>query len=158
VALFATRGDDPAKSMHGREQGRGSVALVIVRHGGGPTGLHWKAGLGTVKRLHLALLVPAQHQRVLGRGHVQAHDVLELFDELGVPRSSDERWDTTEFHQFRSTTLGTVGHPATAHCQYSTASRREVMAVAPVDGLRRTRSRAVGELQRRPEVSSRGAL
>jgi hypothetical protein len=57
-----------------------------VRHGGGPTGLHRQAGLGTVKRLHLALLVTAQHQRVLGRGHVQAHDVLEFFDELGITR------------------------------------------------------------------------
>lgn len=55
------------------------MQLVIVRHGGGPTGLHWKAGLGTVKRLDMALLVTAQHQCVLGRGHLQAHDLGRVY-------------------------------------------------------------------------------
>ena len=35
---------------------------------------------------HLTLLIAAQHQRMLGRRHIQAHDVFEFFDELRVSR------------------------------------------------------------------------
>jgi hypothetical protein len=43
-------------------------------------------GLGAVERLHLALLVAAQHQRVLGRRHVQAHDVFQFLDKGRITR------------------------------------------------------------------------
>jgi predicted ABC-type sugar transport system permease subunit len=58
-----------------------------VGHGGRTALLQWQAGLSALQRLHLALLVAAQHQRVFGRRHVQAHDVLELLDEPEVTRN-----------------------------------------------------------------------
>lgn len=84
MTLLATRDDGTVKRIHCREQGRGSVALVVMRHGGGPAGLHRQAGLSTIKCLHLAFLVTAQHQRVLGRGHVQADNIFGFLDELRI--------------------------------------------------------------------------
>ena len=86
MALLATRDDRTVEGTHRGKQRGGAVALVVVRHGGGTTGLHRQARLGAIKRLHLALLVATQHQRVLGRGHVQTDDVFELLDELGIAR------------------------------------------------------------------------
>ena len=55
--------------------------------------LQRQPGLCAVQRLHLALLVAAQHQRMLGRGHVQPHDVFELLDELRVTRDLEAAHD-----------------------------------------------------------------
>ena len=85
---------------------RRSRLVVIVRHGGRTALLHWQPRLRSVQRLHLALLVAAQHQRVFGRRHVQAHDVFELLDELGIAR------DFEAAHQVRLQAVGTLSIPA----------------------------------------------
>ena len=66
------------------EQGGGAVALVVVGHRAGAAGLHRQARLGAVERLDLALLVDAQHQRLLGRVEVQPDDVGQLLGEARV--------------------------------------------------------------------------
>ncbi len=43
--------------------------------------LNGRPGLSSVQRLDLALLVDAQHQRLVGRIQVQAHDVAQFLDE-----------------------------------------------------------------------------
>ena len=48
------------------------------------SGLERQARLRAVERLDLALLVERDGHRVLGRVHVEAHDVLDLLGELGI--------------------------------------------------------------------------
>ena len=72
--------------VEGCEQRRRAMALVVVRHGRAPTALHRQPRLGAVERLDLALLVHREHQRVLGRVHVEPDDVADLLDELRVVR------------------------------------------------------------------------
>jgi hypothetical protein len=43
-----------------------------------------QTGLRTVQGLDLALLVAAQHNGVLGRREIEAHDVVELLNEMLV--------------------------------------------------------------------------
>ena len=62
------------------------MALVVV---GAPLDLaraHRQQRLRAVQRLDLRLLVHAQHQRALGRAHVEADDVAHLLDEQRVVR------------------------------------------------------------------------
>ena len=60
--------------------------FVVVRHRLGAPGLRRQPGLRAVRRLHLALLVAAQHQRMLGRGPGPAQEVFDLLDKLRVAR------------------------------------------------------------------------
>ena len=60
------------------------MALVVVGHGPGLAGLERQARLGAIERLDLRLLVDRQHDRVLGRGDVEADDILELGGEIGI--------------------------------------------------------------------------
>ena len=91
--------------------------------------LQRQPGLRAVQRLHLALLVAAQHQRVLGRRHVQAHDVFELLDELRVAR------DLEAAHEVG---LQAVGLPVAHHGAGADLQYRGHLARAPVRGrLRR---------------------
>lgn len=53
-------------------------------------------GLRAVQRLDLALLIAAQHQRMLGRRHVQADDVFELFDKLTMSSSFSTNFGSRE--------------------------------------------------------------
>ena len=55
MTLLATRDDGTVKRIHRREQSRGSVALVIVRHGAGLARLHRQAGLGAIRHLQNSL-------------------------------------------------------------------------------------------------------
>ena len=96
-----------------------------MRHRLCATLLDWQTRLRTVQRLHLALLVAAQHQRVLGRGDVQAHDVFELLDELRVAR------DLEATHQVR---LQAVGLPVAHHGAGADLKHRSHLACAPVRG------------------------
>src|ERR1039458_8743193 len=61
-----------------------AVAFVIVRHGGAASALQRQAGLGTIQGLNLALLVGAQHQRVLRRIEIQADDVFQFLGECRI--------------------------------------------------------------------------
>ncbi len=60
--------------------------MGVVGHGGGTAGLHRQTRLGAIEGLHLALLIATQHQRMLGRRHIQTDDVFELLGKLGVTR------------------------------------------------------------------------
>ena len=57
------------------KQRRRAVALVVVGHRGRPALLQGQARLCAVEGLDLALLVHAQHQRLVRRVHVKADDV-----------------------------------------------------------------------------------
>ncbi|MNL64237.1 hypothetical protein D3C87_1884310 [compost metagenome] len=93
VALLAL-GDDLAIEHveRGKQRGR-AIALVIVGHGGGAPLLQRQTGLCAIQRLHLALLIAAQHQRVLGWRHVQANDGFKLLDKLRIARDLEAAHD-----------------------------------------------------------------
>ena len=86
VLLHATADHRAVENVEGREQGGCAVALVIVRHRLAFAGLERQAWLGAVECLDLGLLVDREHQRVGGRSHVEADDVFELGDEIGIAR------------------------------------------------------------------------
>ena len=65
----------PGLHVRSSEQRRCAVALVVVRHCGRTALLHRQARLRAVERLDLALLVDAEHQCLVRRVHVEAHDV-----------------------------------------------------------------------------------
>lgn len=64
----------------GKQCGR-AVAFVVVGDALGVAKAHGQHGPGALQRLALALLVNADHQRVVGRAQVQAHDITQLLDE-----------------------------------------------------------------------------
>src|SRR5664280_622400 len=70
--------------VEGREQGGGAVSLVVVGHRPGPTLLHRQAGLGSVERLDLRLLVEGEHDGIAWRVHREAHHVDQLVLEVRV--------------------------------------------------------------------------
>ena len=57
---------------------------VIVGAALSVAGLHRQRLLGPVQRLNLALFVDAEHDRLLGRVQIQADDIGDLRDQLGV--------------------------------------------------------------------------
>src|SRR5664279_4219839 len=78
-------GDDTAVDDVERREERGSaVAKVVVSHALDITESHRQDRLGALQGLHLALLVHAQYQRVVGRIKIQPNDVADLFDEERV--------------------------------------------------------------------------
>lgn len=70
--------------LQGGEQGRCAIALVVVRHGSGASLLHRQAWVRAIERLDLALLVDAQHQRLVGRIEVEANHVGNLVGEFRI--------------------------------------------------------------------------
>ena len=79
--------DDLAFQHVKRGEQRGcAVAFVIMRHGSGASLLHRQTGLGAIKRLNLALFVDAEHERVIGRVHIEADHIFKLLDEIA------DRW------------------------------------------------------------------
>ena len=70
--------------IQGGEQGRGAMALVVVRHGSGAALLHGQSWLRAIQRLDLALLVDAQHQRLVGRVEVEDDHIGNLVGEFGI--------------------------------------------------------------------------
>ncbi len=84
VPLLALTNDLTVKHVECCKQRGGAVALVVMRHRLRTPLLQRQAGLRAVQRL--ALFVAAQPQGVFCRRHVQAHDVFNFFDELGVTR------------------------------------------------------------------------
>ncbi len=68
------------------EQGRRAMTLVIVRHSACAASLHRQSRLCAIEGLDLALLIDAQHQRLVGRVEIEPHDVLNFFGELRIVR------------------------------------------------------------------------
>ena len=84
MALHALADDLAGGDIERREQGRRSMALVIVGQGSGAPFLHRQTRLRAVERLDLALLVERKHQRLVRRVEVKPDDILDL---LAEPRS-----------------------------------------------------------------------
>ena len=125
MTLCATRDHRAIQRAHGREQGCGPVALVIVRHRFRASFFQRQAGLGPIKGLYLAFLVAAQHQGVFGWRHVQAHDVFELLDKF---------WITRHLEGFDSVGLEAMGAPHLEHRGIRDAHLGGQCARAPVGG------------------------
>ena len=68
------------------KQRRGPMPFVIVRAPLGLSRAHRQQGLSPVQSLNLALFIHAEHRGMLGRVHVQAHNVAHLLDQLWVRR------------------------------------------------------------------------
>jgi hypothetical protein len=110
--------------QRGKQRGR-AVALVVVRHRLGATLLQRQARLRAIQRLDLALLVAAQHDGVLWRGHVQVDDVFEFLDEQRIAR------DLEAAHQVR---LQAIGLPMAHHRTGTDLQDSSHLARAPVCG------------------------
>jgi len=84
VPVVAHADHGAIQRAHGREQGGGSVALVVVGHGSAASLLQRKTGLCTVQRLDLALFIGAQHDGVFRRVEIETNDGLQFLGELGI--------------------------------------------------------------------------
>ena len=128
VAGHAFADDGAVEHVERREQGRGAVALVVMRHRPAAALLHRQARLGAVKGLDLALFIDRQHQGLVGRIEVEADDILDLGDEVRIAR---------ELEGFRQMRLEPVRGPDLVHRRRCDASPRRHRAFAPVGGIRR---------------------
>src|SRR6266446_9703209 len=77
--------DDPAGcDVEGGKQRCGAMALVVVTTARRLARSHGQHRLTAVQRLDLRLLIDTQYDGALGRGHVEADDVANLGDEVGI--------------------------------------------------------------------------
>ena len=86
VAIHALANDLAGGDVERGEQGRRTMALVIMRYGAGAALLHWQPRLRAVEGLDLAFLIDAQHQCPVGRVEIKPNDVLNFFSELRIIR------------------------------------------------------------------------
>jgi len=84
VAWLALRQHLPGQHVQGREQRRRSVPLVIMGHALDIAEAQRQQRLGALQRLHLALLINAQHQGIVRRIQVQPDYIAHLLDEEGI--------------------------------------------------------------------------
>src|SRR6266404_5227719 len=84
VAGHALADDCAVEHVESRKQGRGAVALVVMRHRPAAALLHRQPRLGAVERLDLAFFIDRQHQGLVGRIEVKADDILDLGDEVRI--------------------------------------------------------------------------
>ena len=80
VALHALADHRPGGDIEGGEQRGRAMALIIMGHGAGTALLHRQPRRGAVERLDLALLVDAQHHRLVWGAQVEADDILDFLD------------------------------------------------------------------------------
>lgn len=125
VSLLALTNDLTVQHDECRKQRCGAVALVVVRHSLRTPLLHRRSQLRAIQRLHLAFLVAAQYQGVLGWRHVQPYDVFKLFNELRVTR------DLEASHDVR---LQAIGLPVPHHGAGADAQLDAHLSRAPVRG------------------------
>src|SRR5712691_3115551 len=142
VARQALADDAAVERVEGGEQGGGAVAFVVVGHRAGAAFLHRQARLCPVQCLDLALLVDAEHERLLRRVEVEPDDVCELLAEARVVGKL-ERLDPMG--------LETVRVPDPLHARRADALRLGHRATAPVrlTGRRRLRGRCDDRLDLR---------
>ena len=86
MTRLAFADDDARLDVERGKQRGGAIAFVVVRHRLRPALLHRQAGLRSVERLDLALLIDAQHHRLVRRAHVETHDVGNLLLEVRIVR------------------------------------------------------------------------
>ena len=87
VLLHTTADHRAVENVEGSKQRRGAIAFIVMGHRSAFAGLEWQAGLGAIKRLDMGLLVDRQNEGMGGRCHVEADDVFELSDEVGIVRA-----------------------------------------------------------------------
>ena len=87
VLLHTTADHRAIENVEGSEQRRGAIALVVMGHRSAFARLERQAGLGAIKGLDLGLFVDRQDEGVGGWRHVEADDVFELGDEVGIVRA-----------------------------------------------------------------------
>lgn len=81
VLGHAAADDGAVEDVEGGEQGRGSVALVVMGHGSAFARLQRQTGLGAVESLDLALFVDGHDDGMGWQVHVEADDILDLGSE-----------------------------------------------------------------------------
>jgi hypothetical protein len=99
-----------------------------VGHGAGAALLHGQAGMGAVERLDLALLIDAEHQRLVGRIELEPDHVLHLGGEVLIAR---------DFEGLDQVRLEPVRMPYPLDTAVRDARRRGHAAYAPVGRIRR---------------------
>ncbi len=114
--------DDAAVERAERgEQGRRAVALVVMGHRAGATALDREARLGAIQGLDLALLINAQHDRLLRRVEVEPDDVGQLLAEPRIVRQL-EGADTVRLQAVSVPDALYGGRPGPWRCGSSSAS------------------------------------
>lgn len=83
VALNATD-QAPLKIIQRSEQGDGAMADIIVRLRADMTDPQRQPWLGTLRSLHLAFFIAAEHQSLVRRGQVESDDVPEFLFKVRV--------------------------------------------------------------------------
>ena len=83
MSLMKLRDDLAGLRIERGEQGRGAVALVVVRPALDLARLHRQQRLRAVERLNLRLLIDAEDRRVRGRIQIQPDDVPHFLDSSG---------------------------------------------------------------------------
>jgi hypothetical protein len=81
VAWLALTKDMAARHIEGSEEGRRAVADVAIRNAFDVAKPEGEQRSRAPWRLGLALLIDAQHHRMVGRIEISADDVADLFDE-----------------------------------------------------------------------------
>ena len=86
MARFAHGHHFAVEHVERREQGGGAVTKIIMGYALDITQTQRQQRLGPLQRLHLALFVDTQHQRLVRRIEVKAHDVAYLLHKKWVGR------------------------------------------------------------------------
>src|SRR3990170_1767219 len=101
----AVADDGPVQDIKNRKQGRGAKADAIMRLVRRESWPQRQARLRSIQGLDLALLVHAQHQRLVWWVEVEPHHVSQFADEVGVP---------TQLEGLGAMRLQAVGAPGAA--------------------------------------------
>lgn len=134
VTLHVASDDCPIENIQGGEQGYGSVSLIVVRHGAETPLFHGQFRLGSVEGLDLAFLVDGQDDGVVGWSNVEANDIAELADEIGI---------VGELELSVAVGLQAMGSPDAADRAFADARRRGHYRRRPMGRL----DRRVGQRQ-----------
>jgi hypothetical protein len=110
---FLTQTIDVGRVEGGEQSGR-TVAFVALGHRLTASALRRQSRWSTIQSLNLAFLVHTQHQRVIWRVQIQAHDILQLFGDLRIVA------DLETLHPMR---LPTVAVPAAMQVGLADAHR-----------------------------------
>ena len=84
MALHVAPDDRPVEHIQGGEQRGRSVAFVVMGHGSEAPLLHGQSRLAAVERLDLAFLVDGQDDGVGGWIDVEANNIAQFADEVGI--------------------------------------------------------------------------
>jgi hypothetical protein len=88
VALHVAADDGPVEDVERSKQGRGAMALVVVRHGAEPALLQRQARQGAIESLDLALRVERKHDGLGRRIDIEPDHVVDevrIVRELELP-------------------------------------------------------------------------